>query len=202
MGLRTIVVNNSFLYGLFLLYDRYLSNKRKKLGFCGKNVSLTPPLNIRNPKNVFLMGDNGLSNAVIYATSAKFIMKEHSGSAEGLRVSTGNHAMIVGKFYRTIKEQDKPNKKMNDVIVENDVWIGRNVILLPEVHIARGCTIAAGAVVSKSTIPYSLWGGVPAKFIKFKWTISEILEHETKLYPIEERLTEEQLEVFFRQYNK
>ncbi len=162
---------------------------------------LPPPCLIDNPKNVFLYGDNGLNNANIMATNARFIMKPHSGSAEGLRVSTGNHAMILGRFYRTIKEFEKPKGYDKDVIVESDVWIGRNVTLLSGVIVGRGSTVAAGAVVAKSMPPYCICGGVPAKFIKFKWTIDQILEHEKALYPEEERFSREELERLFETYN-
>lgn len=134
------------------------------------------------------------------ATNAKFIMKHHSGAAEGLRVSTGNHARIVGRFYRTITEDEKPKGLDKDVIVESDVWIGRNVTLLSGVTLGRGTTVGAGAVVTKSMPPYCVCGGVPAKFIKFYWTIDQILEHESKLYPEEERYTREQLEEIFAKY--
>lgn len=56
--------------------------------------------------------------------------------------------------------------------------------------------------MSKSTPPYSISGGVPAKVIKFYWTIDQILEHEAKLYPEEERYTREQLEEIFAKYSK
>ena len=42
---------------------------------------------------------------------------------------------------------------------------------------------------------------VPAKFIKFYWTIDQILEHEAKLYPEAERYSREQLEEIFEKYN-
>ena len=74
-----------------------------------------------------------------------------------------------------------------DVVVEEDVWVGCNVTLLAGVTIGRGSTVAAGAVVSKSMPPYCICGGIPAKFIKFYWTIDQILEHEAKLYSEEER---------------
>ena len=161
---------------------------------------LNPPLHFSNPKNVFLYGDNGLINANILTTHAKFIMKPHSGAAEGLRVSTGNHAMIIGKFYRSISDEEKPKGLDKDVIVESDVWIGRNVTLLSGVTIGRGCTVAACAVVTKSTPPYCVIAGIPAKPIKFKWTIDQILEHEAALYPKQERYTREQLEAIFSEY--
>ena len=177
--------------GLRCLYRDYVANcDRTKFGYIAKNVSLTPPLRIDNPKNVFLYGDNGLNNANIMTTNARFIMKSHSGAAEGLRVTTGNHAMIVGRFYRSITEEEKPKGYDRDVIVESDVWIGRNVTLLCGVTIGRGSIIGAGAVVSKDVPPYSISVGVPAKHIKFKWSIDQIIEHEMMLYPEEEGIQE------------
>lgn len=46
-----------------------------------------------------------------------------------------------------------------------------------------------------------LRGGVPAKVIKFKWNIKQILAHESKLYPKNERFTEEELHSIFNKYN-
>ncbi|MDY4600864.1 MAG: DapH/DapD/GlmU-related protein [Bacteroides uniformis] len=88
------------------------------------------------------------------------------------------------------------------MIVEEDCWIGVNVTLLMGVTIRRGTTVAAGAVVSKSTVPYSIVGGIPAKHIKFYWTIDQILKHEEDLYPENERYSKEQLEDFFKKYDK
>ena len=62
--------------------------------------------------------------------------------------------------------------------------------------------VAAGAVVTKSCPPYSIIGGVPARIIKIRWTLDQILEHEVKLYPEQERLTRKQLEDYFIQYGK
>ena len=70
------------------------------------------------------------------------------------------------------------------------------------VTVRRGTTVAAGAVVTKSTAPYSIVGGVPAKHIKFYWTIDQIMEHEAKLYEPSERYTREELEHFFNSYCK
>ena len=69
-----------------------------------------------------------------------------------------------------------------------------NVTLLAGVEIGRGSTIAAGAVVTKSAPPYSIIAGVPAKVLKFYWTIDEIIEHEKSLYLEEDRYTRTQLE--------
>ena len=80
-------------------------------------------------------------------------------------------------FVTDINEANKPKGYDIDVVVDKDVWIGCNVTLLSGVHVGRGTIIAAGAVVTKDIPPYSICGGVPAKFIKFKWTLKQILEH-------------------------
>jgi acetyltransferase-like isoleucine patch superfamily enzyme len=191
--------NNSLLhrlkYGFRVWYKTYVEAlDRSKFGYITDDVTLIPPLTIPNPKNVFLYGDNGLRDAKIFTINARFIMKPHSGSAEGLRVSTGNHAMVLGHFYRSIKEKDKPKGLDKDVVVESDVWIGRNVTLLAGVTIGRGCTIGAGAVVSKDMPPYTVCVGVPARPVKFKWTKQQILQHEEMLYLENERFTPTKLD--------
>ena len=52
------------------------------------------------------------------------------------------------------------------VILEDDVWLGRNVTVMPGITIGTGSIVAAGAVVTKNVPPYSIVGGVPAKLIK------------------------------------
>lgn len=192
------IKRHRLIRGLYFLYRDYFGDmKRSRFGYIADDVTLMPPLRISNPENVFLYGDNGLRNADIMTTNAKFIMKPHSGAAEGLRVTTGNHAMIKGRFYRTITESEKPKGLDKDVIVESDVWIGRNVTILAGVTIGRGCTIGACSLVNKNTPPYCIVAGIPAKPIRFKWTIDEIMEHELILYPEQERYTREQLEQIF-----
>ena len=97
-------------------------------------------------------------------------------------------------FVSDITEDNKPEGYDHDVIIEEDVWIGSNVTLLSNVTIGRGTTVAAGAVVNRPMPPYCICGGVPAKVIKFYWTIDQILEHEKKTYSENERYTREQLE--------
>ena len=185
------------------IYKRYFVNYKKKLGFCAPDVTLFTPVNIVAPQNIFMYENTGIqAGATILTQNAKFIMKKNSRAAAGLFVSTGNHERRVGMFYRKITEKEKKSGLDLDVIVEEDCWIGGNVALLSGVIIRRGTTVANGAVVARSTPPYSIVGGVPAKFIKFYWSLDEILCHEETLYPLNERYTREQLESFFNEYLK
>lgn len=52
------------------------------------------------------------------------------------------------------------------IIVENEVWIGASVTILPNVRIGRCSVIGAGSVVIKDVEPYSVYAGVPARKIK------------------------------------
>jgi maltose O-acetyltransferase len=52
------------------------------------------------------------------------------------------------------------------VILEDDVWIGTNVVILPGVTIGRGAIIGAGAVVTHDIPPYSIAVGIPAHVIR------------------------------------
>ena len=51
-------------------------------------------------------------------------------------------------------------------VIEDDVWIGRNVVVMPGVRIGKGSIVGSGAVVTKNVEPFSIMGGVPARLIK------------------------------------
>ncbi len=52
------------------------------------------------------------------------------------------------------------------VVIEDNVWIGDKVTILPNVRIGRGCVIGSNAVVTKDVPSYSIAVGNPAKIIK------------------------------------
>lgn len=135
----------------------------------------------------------------MYATHAKIHIKKGFVAAKGLKLITGGHERRVGKFLYSISDQDK-DLSLNldrDIVIQEDVWAGMDVMILRGVTVGRGCTLAARSVVTKSTPPYSIVAGAPARFIKFYWTIEQILEHEATLYPEPQRFTREQLEEIF-----
>lgn len=191
--------NNRFVRGAYFILHSYLLPSKKKYGKIGMQVILTPPFYMGNPGNIYIGDKVGIGpGAHISATNAKVIIRGNCSIAENLTIHTGNHARIIGKYVSQISERDKPQGFDKDVIVEEDVWIGCNVTMLAGVHIGRGATIAAGAVVNTDIPPYCIAGGVPAKPIKFYWTIEEIMQHESQLYPEEQRLSLQILESIFK----
>lgn len=192
--IKQAIKNNRFIRGLYFGYRSRFGYARSKFGYLSAGATFTPPLNIINPKNIFIYSDGAISNATIWALNAKFIVQKGCRIGCGLNVQTGNHARQVGMFVSDITEGNKPKGYDHDVTIEEDVWIGSNVTLLSGVTIGRGATVAAGAVVNKSMPPYCICGGVPAKVIKFYWSIDQILEHEKEIYCESDRYTREQLE--------
>lgn len=55
-----------------------------------------------------------------------------------------------------------------DVIIEDNVWLGNRVTVLPGVRIGEGAIIQAGSVVVKDIEKYAIAGGHPAKVFKYR----------------------------------
>jgi serine acetyltransferase len=54
------------------------------------------------------------------------------------------------------------------ITIEDDVWIGSYSIILSGIRIGKGAVVAAGSVVVNDVEPYSIVGGNPAKFIRYR----------------------------------
>lgn len=55
--------------------------------------------------------------------------------------------------------------RTKNVVIADYAWIGTRATILPGVAVGKGAVIAAGAVVTKDVVPYSVVAGVPAKEI-------------------------------------
>lgn len=120
----------------------------------------------------FSNNDEGLviGSFVSIAANVKFILG-------------GNHQInsfttypLKSIFIESSPELDAMTK--GKIIVEDEVWIGYGAIILSGVTIGKGAIIAAGSVVVKNIEPYSIVGGNPAEFIKYRFSKEEIAERE------------------------
>lgn len=170
----------------YSIYVRYkILQLYKQLGKFGNGSVICYPFKIKGVENLEIGDDVSIGdNATIYCTRAKCIFKDHSFTGPNLTIITGDHAYWTGTYMKHCYKKLLKDISMYDaqVTIEEDVWIGANVVILKGVTIGRGAIIAAGSVVTKDIEPYSIAAGVPAKILKKKWNPDEIKSHEKILY--------------------
>lgn len=71
-------------------------------------------------------------------------------------------------------------KRKGQILIQNDVWVGRGVSIMGGVTIHNGAVVAAGSVVTKDVAPYSIVGGNPARHIKYRFS-QDIIEKLQKI---------------------
>lgn len=115
----------------------------------------------------------------------------------GNNVIIANHVGIVGRYDHNYQQIGTPVRLAMDMhddnydwkgkdeltVIGDDVWIGYGAIIMSGVHIDNGSIIAAGAVVTKDTEPYSINGGIPARKLSDRFdNIEDMKKHIDLLY--------------------
>jgi len=85
-----------------------------------------------------------------------------------LTISAFPYVPYVGNF---VKDRIQQYQK---VTIKNDVWIGANSVIMPNITIGNGAIVGAGAVVTKDVPDYAIVAGVPAKVIKYRFSKKSI----------------------------
>ena len=148
----TVAILRALTWGLFL---------KKK----GKGVYILEGCRLYNPRGIEIGDYSGINHHSELAGTGGLIIGKH--------VMIGPHCQILTSKHRNDdwrKPMSKQGFMTGRVVIGDDVWIGTNVIVLPNVTIGRGAILGAGTVVTKDVKPYSVVGGIPAKQIKFRFS--------------------------------
>lgn len=96
-------------------------------------------------------------------------------------ISIGNNVLMASKIYISDHNHGSYDDFLSDhpmsipinrkaickpVVIEENVWIGESVCVLPGVTIGKGSVIGALSVVTKSIPPFSIAVGSPARVVK------------------------------------
>jgi len=76
------------------------------------------------------------------------------------------HNVVLATINHDLNPANNRKNHYAPIKICDNVWIGANVTVLQGVTIGEWAFVAAGAVVTKNVEPYTIVGGIPAKFIK------------------------------------
>lgn len=90
----------------------------------------------------------------------------------GSNVMMGPDVLAIGQSHK-FDSIETPMRLQGDmppypVTIEDDVWIGARVIILPGVTVCKGAIIGAGAVVTRDVPPYAICVGNPARVVRYR----------------------------------
>ena len=109
-----------------------------------------------------VLGDDVSFNGMRLIGEGAVKIGNHFHCAEGCYIITENHDYDQG---RTLPYDFERSIRM-ETVIEDNVWFGACVIVLPGVHIGEGAIIQAGSVVCSDIPACGIAGGHPAKVFK------------------------------------
>jgi NAD(P)-dependent dehydrogenase (short-subunit alcohol dehydrogenase family)/acetyltransferase-like isoleucine patch superfamily enzyme len=170
--------------------------KSKGITVRGKNISISKYVNIYNPQNLILhdniriddftviscKGTVEIFNYVhigchcLISCSTKIVFGNYTGISSGVKLFGGCDD-FSGDFLTNPTVPTKySNVSCGDIILENHVLIGANSLVLPNVILKEGTSVAALSLIKKDTEPWKIYGGCPAKVLKDRHQNCLILE--------------------------
>ncbi|MHA3787229.1 DapH/DapD/GlmU-related protein [Flavobacterium hauense] len=146
-GKKYIDVSEGFTTGFGCRLEAYPLNKEKVL-FIGKNVQMNDYVHITAMEKV-VIGNNVLMASKIY-------------------ISDCSHGSYSGNEHDSAPDSIPAERKMHSkpVVIEDNVWLGEFVSVLPGVTIGQGSIVGANSVVSRDLPKNVIAVGSPAKPIK------------------------------------
>lgn len=156
----------NLFWKIFCAFDRlkvhFLNQSvQNKLGYCGINTFFDLNTEIHCPSNI-KVGDNVyVGKGTILVGYGGLTINDGVIIGAGCKITTRNHIIDRNVGYRFSGYNE------SSVRIGSNVWLGYNVVILPGVCISEDSVVAAGAVVTKDVPAGQIWGGVPAKFIRY-----------------------------------
>lgn len=192
--------------GSIMLSKSYMFKDSKLMGknFIGKRTVLK---NTEVGYGSYLNNDCDMTDTVIgkytsVGTNVRTVLGSHPIDGHAAlhpafySVGAMGYSYTAENTYEEYKYIDEDRKIQ--VEIGNDVWIGDDVRILGGNKIADGCVIGTGSIVTKDTVPYGIYAGVPAKLIKKRFDDDKIAALlEMKWWDKGEVFIKEHIEKFY-----
>ena len=139
----------------------YTKRVKKQCMRCGENLRVNYLSNVS--ENTILKNHVNFNGMTIRG-GGRVIIGNWFHSGEQCFMISQNHKYDRGNAI----PYDDTQYICKNIIIEDFVWLGSRVKVLPGVRIGEGAIIQAGAVVSSDIPPYAIAGGNPAKVFKYR----------------------------------
>lgn len=141
-------------------FRRFLCKRIFK--FCGDNVNIERKAHFGSGRNLIIGNNSGLGINCNVPSNIKI----------GENVMMGPNCFVI-KYNHSFDRTDIPMNKQGfqtsenvQTVIDDDVWIGMNVLMTSGKHIKKGSIIGAGCLLCKDFPEYSIVGGNPSRLIR------------------------------------
>jgi len=183
-------IKNTILYAIRTFYWKpvflmQLANRPRRMRYEGVGIPFRMgPLDItigndcRIAARIALIGRSASTHTPELIIGNNVGIGWRTGIYVGTKIIIGNNVRIAGEgslsgyaghpLDAAARAAGAPDTddQAQDIILENDVWLGRGVMVNSGVTIGQGTIVAAGSVVTKDLPPNVLAGGIPARVIR------------------------------------
>jgi len=152
-----------YYFKYFMKFSRY-----------GKNILLSKSGRILNPNNIILGNNIYIGRGFKINAKKGIVLGNNIMIGPNLVIESDNHTYnrIGTPMFQYCDE-----KIGNKIIIEDDVWIGANVVILPNVIIGEGSIVGAGSIVNKNIPPYCIAVGNPCRPVKSRFSNEDLKIH-------------------------
>lgn len=134
----------------------------------GLGVTFYGGIGIRGRGRLRVGDHSSINSGVIFGLTGDLTLGRHVLVGDRVSFRTADHEF---------SDPDQPilhqGERYAPIVVEDDVWLGANVVVLRGVRIGRGAIIGANAVVTRDVPAMAIVGGVPARIIGYRTNSSE-----------------------------
>lgn len=148
-----------------IYYKLYREYQKNKLFQCGKKVQIGKRCVFNFPNKISIGNNVSIQRDCTFTANAEIKIGDGVIISHCVDIFTGEHN------YNSDDLKSLPFDERyisSPVIIEEYVWIGSHVIILPGVKIGKGAIIGAGAIVTKNVPEMAIVGGNPAKIISYR----------------------------------